>query len=103
MTCSRGGSRPTGLPARWSTPTTPPLSGWDRVQTRALIAAADADTGPRAFRTAALIRVLATTEVADLGTERGHRVVRVIRKGGGKARLPLPPATWSALEATYLA
>jgi site-specific recombinase XerD len=82
--------------------------GLDRDQARALIAAADADTGPRAPRTSALIRLLVTTalrvdevtsaDVADLGMERGHRVVRVIRKGGGKARLPLPPATWAALE-----
>jgi integrase/recombinase XerD len=85
--------------------------GLDRDQTRALLAAADTDTGPRAPRTAAVIRLLVTTglrvdeltaaDVADLGIERGHRVIRVIRKGGGKARLVIPPATWSALQ-TYL-
>jgi site-specific recombinase XerD len=83
----------------------------DRAQLRALIAAADADPGRQAHRTAATIRLLATTalrvdelisaDVADLSSDRGHRVVRVVRKGGGKARLPLPPSTWAAVE-TYL-
>jgi site-specific recombinase XerD len=86
--------------------------GLDRDQTRALLAAADTDTGPRAPRTAALIRLLVTTglrvdeltaaDVTDLSIERGHRVVRVIRKGSRKARLVIPPTTWSSLE-IYLA
>ena len=41
-------------------------------------------------------------DVADLGEDSGHRVLRVVRKGGRKAKIPLTPATAAALEA-YLA
>ena len=105
---SRPGARTDGVTRPVVDPDYTATVGLDRDQARALIDA-DADTGPRALRTSAVIRLLATTalrgdevtsaDVTDLGTERGHRVVRVVRKGGGKARLPLPPATWSALEA----
>ena len=86
--------------------------GLDRDQTRALVAAADADRGPQALRTAAVIRLLVhnalrvdeacAADVADLGADVGHRVLRVIRKGARKARIPLTPATAAALDA-YLA
>ena len=86
--------------------------GLDRDQARALVAAADADQGPQALRTAAVIRLLlhnglrvdeaCAADVADLGTDTGHRVLRVTRKGARKARIPLTPATAAALDA-YLA
>ena len=86
--------------------------GLDRDQARALVAAADADKGPQALRTAAVIRLLlhnglrvdeaCAADVANLGTDAGHRVLRVIRKGARKARVPLTPATAAALDA-YLA
>jgi site-specific recombinase XerD len=86
--------------------------GLDRDQARALVAAADADTGPQALRTAAVIRLLlhnglrvdeaCAADVADLGTDTGHRVLRVTRKGARKARIPLAPATAAALD-SYLA
>ena len=86
--------------------------GLDRDQARALVAAADADRGPQALRTAAVIRLLlhnglrvdeaCAADVADLGTDTGHRVLRVTRKGARKARIPLTPATAAALDA-YLA
>jgi integrase/recombinase XerD len=41
-------------------------------------------------------------DVTDLGTDAGHRVLRVTRKGARKARVPLTPATAAALDA-YLA
>ena len=41
-------------------------------------------------------------DVADLGTDSGHRVLRVLRKGARKAGIPLTPATVAALDA-YLA
>ena len=79
---------------------------------RALVAAADADRGPQALRTAAVIWLLVhnalrvdeacAADVADLGADVGHRVLRVIRKGARKARNPLTPATAAALDA-YLA
>jgi len=77
--------------------------GLDRDQARALVAAADADTGPRALRAAAVIRLLlhnalrvdeaCAANVTDLGADAGHRVLRVTRKGARKARIPLAPAT----------
>ena len=40
-------------------------------------------------------------DVADLGADAGHRVLRVTRKGARKAKVPLTPATVAALD-TYL-
>jgi integrase/recombinase XerD len=41
-------------------------------------------------------------DITDLGEDSGHRVLRVVRKGARKAKIPLTPATVAALEA-YLA
>jgi site-specific recombinase XerD len=86
--------------------------GLDRDQARAFLAAADADTGPARLRTAAAARLLlhlalrvdelAAADVADLGHDRGHRVLTVVRKGGRRATAAIPPATGAALDA-YLA
>ena len=86
--------------------------GLDRDQARALVAAADADTGVQALRTAAVVRLLlhnalrvdeaCAADVSDLGEDSGHRVLRVVRKGARKAKIPLTPATVAVLEA-YLA
>jgi site-specific recombinase XerD len=86
--------------------------GLDRDQARALLAAADTDTGPARLRAAAAIRLLlhqglrvdelARAVVADLGHDRGHRILTVTRKGGHRIALVLPPATTVALDA-YLA
>jgi integrase/recombinase XerD len=86
--------------------------GLDRDQARALVAAADADTGAQALRTAAVVRLLlhnalrvdeaCAADVANLGEDSGHRVLRVVRKGARRAKIPLTPATVAALEA-YLA
>ena len=86
--------------------------GLDRDQARALVAAADADTGAQALRTAAVVRLLlhnalrvdeaCAADVADLSEDSGHRVLRVVRKGARKAKIPLTPATVAALDA-YLA
>jgi integrase/recombinase XerD len=80
--------------------------GLDRGQPRALVAAADADIGAQTLRTAALVRLLlhnalrvdeaCAADIADLGEDSGHRVVR---KGARKAKIPLTPATVAALEA----
>jgi integrase/recombinase XerD len=83
--------------------------GLDRDQARALVAAADADSGAQVLRTAAVVRLLmhnalrvdeaCAADIADLGEDSGHRVLRVVRKGGRKAKIPLTPATVAALEA----
>ncbi|MFF4880172.1 MULTISPECIES: tyrosine-type recombinase/integrase [unclassified Micromonospora] len=78
----------------------------------ALLSAADADTGQTAARNRAAIALLAdlglrvgeliSLDLADLGTERGHRSVRFIGKGGKARRRALTPGTGYAVDA-YLA
>lgn len=86
--------------------------GLDRDQVRALLAAADADTGPAQLRTVAAIRLLvflalrvdelAGADVTDLGHNRGHRVLTVTRKGGHRVEVVLPPTVVEAVD-LYLA
>ena len=69
--------------------------GRARDETRALVATAEADTGRQALCTAAVVRLLlhnalrvdeaCAADVADLGADAGHRVLRVTRKGNRKA------------------
>lgn len=83
--------------------------GLNRDQARAMLTAADADCGTQAPRTAAVIRLplhnalrvdeACAADVADLGADVGHRVLRVIRKGARKAKIPLTPATGAILDA----
>ncbi|MEU1588065.1 tyrosine-type recombinase/integrase [Micromonospora sp. NPDC005710] len=78
----------------------------------ALLSAADADTGPTAVRNRAALALLAdlglrvgeliSLDLTDLGTERGHRSVRFVGKGGKQRRRALTPGTGHALDA-YLA
>jgi integrase/recombinase XerD len=78
----------------------------------ALLAAADADAGPTAARTRAVLALLAdlglrvgelvSLDCADLGYERGHRSVRFVGKGGKPRRRALTPGTADAVDA-YLA
>ncbi|MEU4483159.1 tyrosine-type recombinase/integrase [Micromonospora sp. NPDC023966] len=78
----------------------------------ALLAAAEAETGPTAARNRATIALLAdlglrvgelvSLDLADLGDERGHRSVRFIGKGGKARRRALTPGTAYAID-TYLA
>jgi hypothetical protein len=66
------------------------------------------DRGPQALRTAAVIRLLlhnalrvdeaCAADVADLGADAGHRVLRVTRKGARKAKIPLAPATFYGVD-----
>ena len=78
----------------------------------ALLAAAEADTGPMAARNRAVITLLAdlglrvgelvSLDIGDLGQERGHRTVRFVGKGGRARRRALTPGAAHALDA-YLA
>jgi site-specific recombinase XerD len=78
----------------------------------ALLAAADADTGPTAIRNRAAITLLAdlglrvgeliSLNLTDLGAERGHRSIRFVGKGGKVRRRALTPGTAYAVDA-YLA
>ncbi len=75
----------------------------------ALLAAAAARTGPTAARDLAAVTLLAdlglrvgelcSLDVADLGVERGHRVVRFTGKGGRGRRRVLTPAAAAAVDA----
>jgi len=82
-------------------------TGLDKDELAALIRVADADS-PRSL---ALVLLLGLNglrisealgaDVEDIGTERGHRVLVVRRKGGRKATVPLAPRTAEAVE-TYI-
>jgi len=83
-------------------------TGLDRDELARLIAAAANDSS----RSHLLVLLLGlnglritealSIDLADLGTERGHRVVGIVRKGGKHATVPLAPRTADALD-NYLA
>jgi len=83
--------------------------GLSREQGRALIAAADADTGRARLRSAAVIRLLLHNalrvdealgaDITDLGSDRGHQVLTVLGKGNRRAKVALTPGTLGALHA----
>ena len=80
-------------------------TGLDRKELTALIRTAEADSS----RSLALVLLLGLNglrisealgaDVTDLGTERGHRILRVRRKGGKTATVPLAPRTADAVDA----
>jgi site-specific recombinase XerD len=86
--------------------------GLTKAQALALLAAADGARGPQGKRTAALAALLLYTgarvsevcsaSLADLGMDRGHRVLWVTRKGGARQALVLPPPVLERLDG-YLA
>ena len=91
-------------------------TGLDRDQLRAVLALARqraaAGAVGQSSRDLALLTVLAhnglrigealAADVTDLGTERGHRVLHITRKGGRRATVVLAPVTARALH-DYLA
>ncbi|MCX4471316.1 tyrosine-type recombinase/integrase [Micromonospora sp. NBC_01655] len=87
-------------------------AGLTRDQAGALLAAADADTGPQAARAAAIVALLLYTGLrvgelvgADreqLGEDRGHRVLRFTAKGDQPHLVALPAPVTRRLDA-YLA
>ena len=87
-----------------------PSTGFDREELGAILAAAERRTASRqGQRNFALLCLLAYTgcrvgevlgaDVTDLDTERGHRVLRIRRKGGTRARVALAPVVSRALDA----
>lgn len=98
--------RPEVDPDHSSTP------GLTAAQAVALLRTADTDPGSQRLRTAAIVALLLYTgmrigelvaaDVADLGANRGHRTLTVVRKGGRRQALVLPPAAARRLDA-YLA
>lgn len=85
-----------------------PRLGLDKDEIVAFLAAAEA-SGPRDYALACLLalnglRVSETLalDVADLGTERGHRIVQLRRKGGKRQAAPLAPRTAEAIDALLM-
>jgi len=79
-------------------------TGLSRDELTALVAAAQTD-GPRSLVAVLLLGLNGlrvsevTTAVAEgLSTERGHRVLTIVRKGGRTARVPLAPRTSEAID-----
>jgi site-specific recombinase XerD len=93
-------------------PVSPPTQALTRDQALTLVHAADTAPGPQRARTAALVAVLLFTgarvsevigaNVEDIGTEQGHRVLRVTRTNGRRQSLTLPGPAASRVDA-YLA
>jgi integrase/recombinase XerD len=81
-----------------------PRFGLDRAELGRLLDVAETN-GPVAYALCCLLALngLRVSEacgatVADLDTERGHRILAVRRKGGKRARVPLAPRTAAALD-----
>jgi integrase/recombinase XerD len=79
-------------------------TGLDRDQARALLARARADS-PRAYALLAILtgnglRVgeILAADTGDLDVERGHRVLRITRKGGKRATVVLAPPVADAVD-----
>jgi site-specific recombinase XerD len=79
-------------------------TGLDREELSALLHAAIAD-GPRSAGLVALlgfnglrISEALAADIDHLDTERGHRVLRITRKGGNRATVPLAPRTAELLD-----
>lgn len=87
-------------------------AGLSREQARALLAAADADTGPQAARAGSIVALLLITgirvseligaDVEQLGHDRGHRVLRFTAKGDEPHLVAVPAPVAARLDA-YLA
>ena len=81
-----------------------PRSGLDREEVRRLLAVADVSSArDRALATLLVLSGVRVSEavgadVADLDHERGHRTLRVRRKGGRVQRLALAPRTAAAID-----
>jgi len=102
----------TGIARPTPAPGNPPAPALTPDQTLALLRAADTAPGPQRARTAALAAVLLFTgarvseiisaNIEDLGTDHGHRVLRVTRSNGRRHSLPLPGPAATRIDA-YLA
>jgi len=82
-----------------------PTLGLDRGELVALLPEAER-AGPRDHALACLLALnglrvseACATDAGDLGAERGHWVLAVVRKGGRRALVPLAPRTVAAIQA----
>ncbi|TDC83964.1 integrase [Micromonospora sp. KC606] len=90
---------------RPTVPAESPTLGPGHLQFEALITAARTSSNPNDFALVALLGLLGLrifeacgSNIADLGEEHGHRVLRVRGKGGKVVLVPLPPAVARAID-----
>nr|WP_204985303.1 site-specific integrase [Micromonospora globbae] len=90
---------------RPTVPAESPTLGLGHLQFEALIATARKSSNPNDFALVALLGLLGLrifeacgSNIANLGEEHGHRVLRVRRKGGKVVLVPLPPAVARAID-----
>ena len=90
---------------RSSVPTESPTLGFTHLQFEALLTTARESQDPCDFALVAMLGLLGLrifeatcADIADLGDEHGHRVLRVCGKGTKVVLIPLPPAVGRALD-----
>ncbi|MFF4879533.1 tyrosine-type recombinase/integrase [Micromonospora sp. NPDC000668] len=90
---------------RPTVPAESPTLGLGHLQFEALITTARLSANPNDFALVALLGLLGLrifeacgSNIADLGEEHGHRVLRVRGKGGKVVLVPLPPAVARAID-----
>jgi site-specific recombinase XerD len=90
---------------RPSVPPESPTLGFTHLQFEALLTAARESANPCDFALVAMLGLLGLrifeatgADIADLGEEHGHRVLRVRGKGTKTVLIPLPPAAGRAID-----
>ena len=90
---------------RPSVPAESPTLGFTHLQFEALLTAARESSNPCDFALVAILGLLGLrifeatgANLADLGEEHGHRVLRVCGKGSKIVLVPLPPAVGRAID-----
>jgi site-specific recombinase XerD len=90
---------------RPAVPAESPTLGFTHLQFEALLTAARESGNPCDFALVAMLGLLGLrifeatgTDIADLGEEHGHRVLRVCGRGGKVVLVPLPPAVGRAID-----
>jgi integrase/recombinase XerD len=90
---------------RPTVPNESPTLGLSHLQFEALLSAARESVNPFDFALVAMLGLLGlrvfeacAADISDIGEEHGHRVLRVVGKGGKVVLVPLPPAVGRAID-----